>query len=720
MGAFRKIILPILILFTILSSAKEGMWLPNLLEQINEKDMQSLGMKISADDIYSINHSSIKDAVVQFVGGCTGEIVSNEGLLITNHHCGFSQIQSISSLEVNFLKDGFWAKTREDEIPCPGLTATFIIEIRDVTENILPLLSDSLSEKERTNLVKQIADSLERSAVDGTHCKASTKSFFNGNKYYMFITEVFRDIRYVGAPPLDIAKFGGESDNWLWPREQADFSLWRIYAGSDNKPADYSKDNKPFRPRYFFPVNIGGVRSGDFTMVLGFPGKTNLYATSDALGMIYSQTNPDKVNIRDVKLKIWEQAMAQNDTVQLQYSSKYKTVVNYYKKWKYENEGIEKFDVISKRQKFEDEFISWTKSNPERTKEYGYVLEDYRSVLMRGKAYSFLNDYTSEALLGIELVNYVNTFRGLIEGNFRDSLGLQKVKALEEKLKKGISGSFKNYAPALDEKICAAMLELCWKNLPDTSRPAIFDKIKQDYSLDFKRYAHDVYSTSVFLQKNKLADVLENFDSSKAILLSKDPAWILSADILSYQKVKVQPGYDLYMEESSAIQRKFMKGIMEMKKEEKFSPDANSTLRLSYGTVQGLTKSKKYKTYLTTLDDILKNEGKNATEYHVSDELKALISKKDFGRYAFHGTVPVNFLSSNHTTNGNSGSPVLNAKGELIGVNFDRASEGMVSDLMYDENSGRNISVDIRYVLFLIEKVGKLDRLISEMKIVND
>ncbi len=720
MGAFRKIILPILILFTILSSAKEGMWLPNLLEQINEKDMQSLGMKISADDIYSINHSSIKDAVVQFGGGCTGEIVSNEGLLITNHHCGFSQIQSISSLEVNFLKDGFWAKTREDEIPCPGLTATFIIEIRDVTENILPLLSDSLSEKERTNLVKQIADSLERSAVDGTHCKASTKSFFNGNKYYMFITEVFRDIRYVGAPPLDIAKFGGESDNWLWPREQADFSLWRIYAGSDNKPADYSKDNKPFRPRYFFPVNIGGVRSGDFTMVLGFPGKTNLYATSDALGMIYSQTNPDKVNIRDVKLKIWEQAMAQNDTVQLQYSSKYKTVVNYYKKWKYENEGIEKFDVISKRQKFEDEFISWTKSNPERTKEYGHVLEDYRSVLMRGKAYSFLNDYTSEALLGIELVNYVNTFRGLIEGNFRDSLGLQKVKALEEKLKKGISGSFKNYAPALDEKICAAMLELCWKNLPDTSRPAIFDKIKQDYSLDFKRYAHDVYSTSVFLQKNKLADVLENFDSTKAILLSKDPAWILSADILSYQKVKVQPGYDLYMEESSAIQRKFMKGIMEMKKEEKFSPDANSTLRLSYGTVQGLTKSKKYKTYLTTLDDILKNEGKNATEYHVSDELKALISKKDFGRYAFHGTVPVNFLSSNHTTNGNSGSPVLNAKGELIGVNFDRASEGMVSDLMYDENSGRNISVDIRYVLFLIEKVGKLDRLISEMKIVND
>lgn len=720
MGAFRKIILPILILFTILSSAKEGMWLPNLLEQINEKDMQSLGMKISADDIYSINHSSIKDAVVQFVGGCTGEIVSNEGLLITNHHCGFSQIQSISSLEVNFLKDGFWAKTREDEIPCPGLTATFIIEIRDVTENILPLLSDSLSEKERTNLVKQIADSLERSAVDGTHCKASTKSFFNGNKYYMFITEVFRDIRYVGAPPLDIAKFGGESDNWLWPREQADFSLWRIYAGSDNKPADYSKDNKPFRPRYFFPVNIGGVRSGDFTMVLGFPGKTNLYATSDALGMIYSQTNPDKVNIRDVKLKIWEQAMAQNDTVQLQYSSKYKTVVNYYKKWKYENEGIEKFDVISKRQKFEDEFISWTKSNPERTKEYGYVLEDYRSVLMRGKAYSFLNDYTSEALLGIELVNYVNTFRGLIEGNFRDSLGLQKVKALEEKLKKGISGSFKNYAPALDEKICAAMLELCWKNLPDTSRPAIFDKIKQDYSLDFKRYAHDVYSTSVFLQKNKLADVLENFDSSKAILLSKDPAWILSADVLSYQKVKVQPGYDLYMEESSAIQRKFMKGIMEMKKEEKLSPDANSTLRLSYGTVQGLTKSKKYKTYLTTLDEILKNEGKNATEYHVSDELKALISKKDFGRYAFHGTVPVNFLSSNHTTNGNSGSPVLNAKGELIGVNFDRASEGMVSDLMYDENSGRNISVDIRYVLFLIEKVGKLDRLISEMKIVND
>lgn len=720
MGAFRKIILPILILFTILSSAKEGMWLPNLLEQINEKDMQSLGMKISADDIYSINHSSIKDAVVQFGGGCTGEIVSNEGLLITNHHCGFSQIQSISSLEVNFLKDGFWAKTREDEIPCPGLTATFIIEIRDVTENILPLLSDSLSEKERTNLVKQIADSLERSAVDGTHCKASTKSFFNGNKYYMFITEVFRDIRYVGAPPLDIAKFGGESDNWLWPREQADFSLWRIYAGSDNKPADYSKDNKPFRPRYFFPVNIGGVRSGDFTMVLGFPGKTNLYATSDALGMIYSQTNPDKVNIRDVKLKIWEQAMAQNDTVQLQYSSKYKTVVNYYKKWKYENEGIEKFDVISKRQKFEDEFISWTKSNPERTKEYGYVLEDYRSVLMRGKAYSFLNDYTSEALLGIELVNYVNTFRGLIEGNFRDSLGLQKVKALEEKLKKGISGSFKNYAPALDEKICAAMLELCWKNLPDTSRPAIFDKIKQDYSLDFKRYAHDVYSTSVFLQKNKLADVLENFDSSKAILLSKDPAWILSADVLSYQKVKVQPGYDLYMEESSAIQRKFMKGIMEMKKEEKLSPDANSTLRLSYGTVQGLTKSKKYKTYLTTLDEILKNEGKNATEYHVSDELKALISKKDFGRYAFHGTVPVNFLSSNHTTNGNSGSPVLNAKGELIGVNFDRASEGMVSDLMYDENSGRNISVDIRYVLFLIEKVGKLDRLISEMKIVND
>lgn len=711
----------ILLFLSVSVFGKEGLWLPNLLGQLNEAEMKSLGMKISADDIYSINHASLKDAVVQFGSGCTGEIISGRGLLLTNHHCGFSQIQSLSSLDNNYLKNGFWANSLADEMPCPGLTATFIIEIRNVSENILPFLTDTMSEKKRQTIVKGITDSLEQSATAGTHYKAFTKSFYQGNEYYLFISEVFRDIRFVGAPPFAIGKFGGETDNWMWPRHQADISLFRIYAGPDNKPADYSKDNRPFQPRYFFPVNIGGVQEGDFTMVLGFPGRTNAYLPADGLEMIYSQTNPIKIKIREERLRIWNDAMLGNDTIFLQYSSKYKTLANYYKKWKGENSGLQKQNAIGERRNFDRQFLDWAKSDSLRKEKYGSLLDEFAWVYGKGKLFSSVNDVVSETLLSIELVNYVGTFRTLIESCHREQPDLKAIHDSAEKLKNSIAASFKNYSRVVDESVCAAMLKLAWETLPDTMRPEIYQNIRNEYRLDFRRYTQELFSKTIFLQQEKLSELLNGFNLSKCKKLEKDPAWILTKAIEVFSKTRVQPGNTEFMENIFMLQRRYMRGILEMKKNTRLYPDANSTLRVSYGRVEGMKPRDGVSySYSTTLDGLVEKEGQNTTEFIVPPDLKQMNTDRNFGEYGENGILPLNFLASNHTTNGNSGSPVLNAKGELIGINFDRIAEGVMSDLMYVEKLGRNISVDTRYILFLIDKYSGAGWLLNEMKIVRE
>ncbi|MFN8145624.1 MAG: S46 family peptidase [Bacteroidia bacterium] len=702
-------------------SAREGLWLPNLLSELNESDMKSLGMKISAEDIYSVNHESLKDAVVQFGGGCAGGIISNQSLLLTNHHCGFSQIQSLSSIEKNYLQDGFWAKSLNEEIPCPGLTVTFIIRIENVSSQILSFLSDTLSEEQRKTIVKNLSDSLEAKTVKGTHYKAIIKSFFSGNEYYLFVTEVFKDIRFVGAPPLALGKYGGETDNWTWPRHESDFSVFRIYANKENQPADYSTENVPFHPRKFFSINDSGIKQDDFTLVMGFPGKTSEYIPSAALEMICSQTNPNKVKIREERLKIWNEEMIANDTVFLQYSSKYKTLANYYKKWKGEVEGLKKFKAVQIKKQFEREFTSWVSEKEERKSEYGQLLNNFDLQYEKGKSFSLLNDYVSEAMLGIELVNYVAAYRTLVESSHKDVRDEKLIQELADKLRLNYASAMKNYSAKVDERNCSEMLRLCYRNLPDSLCPDFLKRIYSEYNGSFQEYSHKLFSKSIFLQKEKLSELLSNFDLAKCKKLERDPAWKFMQDIFAFQKNKVQSGYDEFIKETNTLQRKFMKGIMEFSASKILYPDANLTLRVSYGKVEGLRPADGIEyTFQTTLDGLIEKEGKNKEEFIVPTRLKELFVKKDYGDYGENGTVPVNFLASNHTSGGNSGSPVINAKGQLIGLNFDRISEGIMSDYVYNPDLSRNIVVDIRFILFVIDKYGGCRRLIDEMKIVKE
>ncbi len=710
-----------LLLFSNYSFAKEGMWLPNLLGHVNEAEMKDLGMKISADDIYSINHTSLKDAVVQFGGGCTGELISSQSLLLTNHHCGFSQIQTLSTLEKNYIKDGYWAKSFEEELPCPGLTATFIIEIRNVSEQILPFISDTMSEMKRQSVIKLITDNLEKAAISGTHYKAFTKSFYQGNEFYLFITEVFTDIRFVGVAPKAIGNFGSDTDNWMWPRHTGDFSLFRIYAGKDNHPADYSKENKPFSPRYFLPINISGIKEGDFAMIMGFPGKTNEYLPAEGLEMVYSQTNADKVSIREQRLKIWKEAMGTNDTIQLNYSAKYRTLANYYKKWSLENQNLRKHESILKRKGFDKQFLEWTLADSMRRAEFGNLLNDFSEIYSKGKVFGHALDYTSESLMGIELLNYVLSFKKLIELRRNIHADEKEVEVQLEKTKKMANGFFKSYSKSTDKKVCFSMLKLSDENMSDSLRPDILVRIKNDFSGDFMKYTEELYSKTIFLKQEKLLSMLNNFGSVEIKKLTKDPAWKLAINIQDFQKEKIQPSYNAFVQGSAKLLRKYMEGILQMDTVKQFYPDANSTLRVTYGSIQGMNpRDGVIYNWQTNLDGLIEKGNLNDDDFQVPEKLKELYATRNFGQYESNGSVPLAFLTSTQTTGGNSGSPVLNDKGELIGTSFDRASEGVMSDYVFDEKLTRTISLDIRFTLFIIEKLGGADRLIQEMKIIKD
>lgn len=681
--------------------------------------MKSLGMKITAEDIYSTNHSSLKDAVVQFGSGCTGEIVSPQGLLLTNHHCASSQIQSLSTISRNYLKDGFWADSQAEEIACPGLTATFIIEIRDVTAAVQAVLTDSTSDDRRDATIKILTDSLEKAAINGTHYKAFTRAFYQGNQYYLFITEVFKDIRLVGAPPVSVGHFGGETDNWMWPRHTGDFAVFRIYAGKDNAPADYSKDNVPFIPRHFFPVNIGGVKEGDFTFVMGFPGRTNAYLPAAGLELVLSQTNPDKISCREERLKIWREAMSFNDTIQLKYASKYRTLANYYKKWKGEIHGLKKTEALAAKKKFENEFMDWLQADSSRITRYGRILPEFEEFYSYGKPYSLANDFLTEGLLGIEIVGLANRLLPLVDLSEKKEPDEKAIEELRSKLVSELGGTYRNYDAPTDEKVCAAMLRLCMAKMSKARCPLFFETIRTNYHSDCNRYAKYLFEKTIFASPARLRKFLVGFRAGSVRKLKKDPAWKLAAGISDFQKSKVEPDYTFFTRKVNSLQRLYMQALLEMKKEEILYPDANSTFRVSYGIVDGMSPADgvRYE-YTTTLDGLISKEDTSSEEFQVPSRLKQLVEQKDYGEFASNGTVPVAFLASNHTTNGNSGSPVLNAKGELVGINFDRIWEGVMSDLYYDEEVGRNITVDIRYVLFFIEKFAGAHRLLEEMRIV--
>ena len=652
--------------------ADEGMWLPSEI-LLKIKDMQAKGFKLTAEDIYSINNSSLKDAVVHFGGGCTGEIISNEGLLITNHHCGFGQIQSHSSVEHDYLRDGFWAMTRAEELPNPGLTVSFLEYMKDVTDEVLKGYKPSMSEEKRIELVAKNTKAIEEKAVkEGKSLRATVKPLYYGNQYYLYVFKVFTDVRLVGAPPSSIGKFGGDTDNWMWPRHTGDFSLFRVYAGADNEPAPYSENNVPYKPKRFFKVNAKGISEGDFTMVYGFPGRTNEYLISDAVKYTAEKSNPHKIALRTLRLDIQNREMSKDQAVRIKYASKNASVSNAWKKWQGEAKGIFRMRAIENKQEFETKFTEWSKGKPE----YENLVAKFHELYGMIEELSLVKDYQTEALNAVELVAFAG----------RGQRGAEKF--------------YKDYYMPIDKDCFIALYNSYNKNIDDK------------------------YKAPYFLEQ------LQKFGSVEAwadALFTEKPNMEMAAEIYKQTNKHFNENYapilDSVNKEITLLYRTYMRGMIEYNKATRgtkvFYPDANSTLRVAYGQVKGYSPADAvYYTPVSSLDGVIEKDNPEIYDYNIPQKLRDLHAAKDYGQWEVNGSVPVAFIATNHTTGGNSGSPVLDAEGNLIGVNFDRVWEGTMSDVVYDPEVCRNISLDIRFALFVIDKLANADHLLEEMVIV--
>jgi hypothetical protein len=719
----RSLFLILFSVFCFLSShllrADEGMWIPLLLKQLNESDMQAKGLKLSAEDLYSINKSSLKDAIVHFGGGCTGEIISGEGLMLTNHHCGYGQIQNHSSVEKDYLTNGFWAMNKNEELSNPGLTATLIVRIEDVTNMVLKGVRDDMSERVRDSVINVNIKYIEKDAVKGTHYEARIRPFYNGNEYYMFITETFKDVRLVGAPPSSIGKFGGDTDNWMWPRHTGDFSIFRIYADKDNKPADYSKDNVPYKPKHFFPISLKGVKENDFTMVYGFPGRTNEYLPSYAVDLIVNISNPAKIKVRDERLAIWDAEMKKNDTIRIQYAAKYASVANAWKKWIGESKGVKRFNGVQKKEEQEKEFTKRIQANQEWNIKYAGLLDKFKVSYNELAYYTSPNDYFIEAIMAIESFSLARGAMPLIDLSTKQPLNNEEIKKQTEKMLSGSEGFFKNYNSNTDKKIFAAMLELYIRNVDKAFYPSIISDLQKKYKLDFNKIADEVYAKSIFTDKKRYTDFMTSYDAKKIKKISSDPVYVIFESFWKLYINQIAPNVQRINTELALLQRTYMKALREVMPEKRYYPDANSTLRVAYGKVEGYEPMDAVKyNYYTSLDGIIEKEDPKNDEFIVPEKLKTLFKNKDYGQYGVNGTLPVAFVASNHTTGGNSGSPVLDAEGNLIGTNFDRVWEGTMSDIMFDPDRCRNISVDVRYTLFIVDKFAGAGYLLNEMRLI--
>lgn len=710
-----RLLTVVFVLQTTLSArADEGMWLPLFLKQLNEKDMKAQGMKLSADDIYNANKSSLKDAIVLFGPGCTGEIISNEGLMLTNHHCGYDNIQEHSSVENDYLTKGFWAMNREQELKNPGLTATIVVRMEDVTQEVLRGTVLGMPEAEREKITSININRLKAKAVEGTHYTAIIKPFFYGTEYYLFVTEVFKDVRLVGAPPSSIGKFGGDTDNWMWPRHTGDFSLFRIYADKDNKPANYSKDNVPYKPKKVLTISTQGIKANDFTMVLGFPGRTQEYLSSYALNIVTKKSNPYKIALRTQRLNIIDEAMRSSDTIRIQYAAKQSDIANAWKKWSGELKGLKRLKVISKKEKLEKDFAAWANADEARKVKYGTVLTDLQ------KAYSDIDriilnvDYQRDAVYGSDILAYASAYKAMADSiattrNPDKFFNILKVQTDE---------FFKDYHLPTDKKLFVVCMTAYYRDIKPEHHPAFFKKVTEQFGGDFGKYADYAYANSHLVSPQKAAKLWEELRKKNTKILEEDPIYILWKSCQEHYSRNIMPAYMQAAQQIELSSRLYVSGLREMQPNKKFYPDANSTFRVAYGKVNGYKPADgvEYR-YLTTLDGVMEKENPAVDEFVVPQKLKDLYQKKDFGNYAEKGKMPVAFMASNHTTGGNSGSPVLNANGELIGTNFDRVWEGTMSDLMYDPEQCRNIVLDIRYTLFVIDKFAGAGHLIKEMQI---
>ena len=698
--------------------ADDGMWLPMVLENIN--DMHALGLKLSADDIYSVNHSSLKDGVVLFGGGCTGEVISGQGLILTNHHCGLGYVQSHSSIEKDYLSNGFWAMSKAEELICPGLSVTFIISMEDVTNEINSFIKVGMTEQSRSRTIDSLSKIISTVAFKKTGYDAVVKQFAYGNQFILIQSQTFNDIRLVGAPPISIGDFGGETDNWVWPRQTGDFSIFRIYADTSNHPASYSERNIPYTPNYFFPIKTSGVQENDFAMTYGFPGKTAEYVSSYAVELKQNVTDPIIISMRTLRLNLWWNAMMANDTTRIQYTSKYNGVANSWKKSQGEILGLKQFDVIELKKQREEIFNQSIDKDGDNGALGNTVLAQLKLAYDTLRALEYQVDYYNEALMAPEIMKLASQFQQLELLCTDKNSDLSSIDEERLTLTDYVNAFYKNYNVDLDRQMMALMLAAYCNNLPDSLQlysPLLISIIWKN---DFDTQAKTSFEMSILSHKDQLLEWIKNVNSKSIKTLSKDPIYTLWK--FSYQEftTSLQPKYSNLVSRINALNRIYYKAQTIVFPEQHFYPDANSTLRLSYGTIKSyLPKDGVEYNWFSTLDGVIQKSGNNTEDYEVPQRLVDLWKQKDFGTYADKdGSMHTCFISTCHTTGGNSGSPVLDANGNLVGTNFDRVWEGTMSDLYFNDAICRNIVLDVRYTLFIVDKYAGAGYLLNEMKLV--
>jgi len=678
-----------------INAQQGGMWIPSLLQGMNENEMQSLGSKLTAEDIYSVNQSSLKDAIAHFGGGCTSEVISSQGLLLTNHHCGFSQVQSHSSLENDYLKDGFWAIKLEDELPNEGLYAEFIVRIEDVTSQALEGVTDEMTEQERQAKINGNTNAVEKNAAKEDWQDTKVKSFYEGNQYFLFVTERYDDVRLVGAPPSSIGKFGSDTDNWVWPRHTGDFSIFRIYADKNNKPAKYSPDNVPYTPKHYLPVSLDGISEDDFTMVFGFPGTTKEYLPAVGIEQIVEKVNPSNIAIREAALKVIDARMKASDKVRIQYASKQARIANAWKKWIGENLGIKKSNAIEKRRALETEFTNALKEKGLEGK-YGNLLPEFDRLYKEFEPVNVKrNAFVEVFVRNVELMQLMFRMTQLeqVAAKGEDAFNKSKENTIER-----MTAFYKDYDASVDKGVYESVMPLYASN-----------------------YDSSIYDRTSFSDLESALKIMEGSPEEVVAKLNADPAFQYTKPFVEDFYTNIEPQWQRLNTEINGLQTQYMTAQMLVLPNKRYFPDANSTLRVTYGKVNGYyPRDAVYYLPVSYLDGVMEKYVPGDYEFDVPQKLQNLYNTSDFGQYAdSNGKMPVCFIGTNHTTGGNSGSPAIDAHGNLIGLNFDRVWEGTMSDMNYDPAICRNIMVDVRYVLFIIDKYAGATRLIDEMTLVH-
>ncbi len=711
------LLIGIVVAFQVSVYADEGMWLLSFISQVNMDEMTEMGLQLTAEQIYSINQASLKDVVGALDGGsCTAELVSPDGLLLTNHHCGYDEIQYHSSIEHNYLKNGFWAMSRDEELPNDGKTIRFLVKMEEVTDQIVPELAEGMTLEARDSKVRTLSNAISSEAIDGTHFEANVRSMFNGNRFFLFVTETYLDVRLVGAPPVSIGKFGHDTDNWMWPRHTCDFSVFRVYTGPDGKPAEYSANNIPLKSNNYLPISLKGYEKGDFTMVLGYPGSTDRYITSWEIQELLEIEHPNRIHIRGIKQDLLMEDMMADEKVRIQYASKYSRSSNY---WKYsigQSKGLENLNVVAKKQKREAAFTQWVNQDEERKLLYGNVLKDIKESVKGRKDLQNAAQYLMETIFmgGMESVMFARNLTALERLMADPEPDQEKIDNMVEALREFSGDFYKDYNPSTDKKVMTAMITLLIEELDEDYLPANIIEVKNKYKGDAAKYVEKYFNKSMVTDQAKFLAFLDN-PSLK--ILRKDPAYFAMMDSQKYFEVmgRLAEFGNAYTKGS----RLFLKGLIEMYPEKDFYPDANSTIRMNFGEVGDyIPKDAVLYTHYTTLAGVMEKEDPANFEFEVSDRLKELYRAKDYGQYGENGRLNVCFTSNNDISGGNSGSPVINGNGELLGLAFDGNWEAMSGDVAFETELQKCINVDIRYVMFIIDKYAGAGHLVKEMTLV--